>query len=277
MPVVKIESNSGMAILLKMGVPATQLGALKTHQITVELGVKSLTFLSPKGTPMATATLPALVSSVLKGTLSMVDLQKCKMTVQASVESVISACNAGENIKQAVPVPQILAAQEESPNFVEATPYTDAVKQKAVKSKVPAGVLKTEAEVADAAGYKNTKPVILANAMGLYQPVTGTSDGSVYRVIAISKCGDHKIAARLKGGALSIRLETTNPGALSPVVSHLSEMGFSYKSGAHPYWSMHTNTGSNVGLMKRIVGSVLGGMPFPLKTAMPDMKELISE
>lgn len=104
--------------------------------------------------------------------------------------------------------------------------------------------------------------VSLAEATRLYQPVNGSSSGSVYYTAALFK--DMKLAARLKGQTLSVRVE----GAVEKHKHLLIAAGLGLKS---DYASEHFACGNTL-LAQRTLGAIISALSEagPL-TPMPNM------
>jgi len=107
--------------------------------------------------------------------------------------------------------------------------------------------------------------VSLKKANYLYQPVTGTSDHSRYFLIAKAK--NVRVAARIKGHKLSLRVESPN---LEKYTAQLSGAGLDLM-GTHA--SIHLGVG-NLKMAKRTVGALLLDMGFDWDTKMPDIKQI---
>lgn len=112
-------------------------------------------------------------------------------------------------------------------------------------------------------------PVKLLQATKLYQPVHGTSSGSRYFVVALSK--DLKIAARFKGEDLSMRVE----GNISKSKDILVENGFNIGAD-ETYASMHLKCPTQI-LAKRVIGALLTGMDMELQSELPKFVALIGK
>lgn len=110
-------------------------------------------------------------------------------------------------------------------------------------------------------------PVPLLQATHLYQPVKGTGTNSVYHVIGISK--DLKIAARLKGNTVSVRVE----GAVQTYKDDLDAVGFGMGNLSSGYVSMHLSVPDN-GVARKSIGAVLAGLAQDMMTVMPNIKIL---
>lgn len=101
-------------------------------------------------------------------------------------------------------------------------------------------------------------PVNLSAATKLHQPVTGTSGGSIYHVIALGD--DAKVAARIKGTSVAIRvLPGTDKGRAACNLA-----GLDSKTGGH--WSIHLHPDTQL-LVKKCIGAVLFAMGLDLTTS----------
>lgn len=116
---------------------------------------------------------------------------------------------------------------------------------------------------------KTAKTVKLSEATHMYQPVQGTSKNSRYFVVGISS--EIKVAARLKGNAVSIRLEGP---ALSKASFKTALEVAGINGGTNGvYASMHIDTPDTVTATKA-VGSVLSALPVEWQTPMPSVGHL---
>lgn len=117
-------------------------------------------------------------------------------------------------------------------------------------------------------GIMKQQPIKLRDALVLYQPVLGSSQGSIYFVVALFT--DLKIAVRLKDNQISIRVE----GNELPVIKDdLILVGFDMKG---DYGSLHVNAPSSLDAGK-IMGAVLCGIGKRCKTNIPDINKLIGK
>lgn len=121
--------------------------------------------------------------------------------------------------------------------------------------------------------WKKTGMVHLKDATEMYQQVHSTSAGSVYVVVALND--NVRIAARIKGGSLSLRVE----GDFSEKVKKaLAAQGIQMKgkvkdgAGAWEYASGHFECG-NVP-PDRVVGAILVASGLPFDSPIPDMKKV---
>jgi hypothetical protein len=110
--------------------------------------------------------------------------------------------------------------------------------------------------------------VPLKDAEALYQPVTGTSNGSRYFVIGMSGPGPKqvKVAMRRNGSTCSVRIEGND---LPGVMSAIKQGGFltDQKNG---YASVHLDGAGTVFDMRRVLGAVLATMAPQIVTPLPD-------
>jgi hypothetical protein len=119
--------------------------------------------------------------------------------------------------------------------------------------------------VFDLHAIKTAFPVKLRDADKMYQPVRGTSVGSRYYMVGANK--DIRVAARLQGGSLSVRIE--GPG-LAKHQNAISEAGITINAGKD-YASVHLNVGGDMVLASKTLGAVLMGLGVTLDTPMPNL------
>lgn len=123
------------------------------------------------------------------------------------------------------------------------------------------GVIKT-----NVTKFSNSGAVALNKASTIYAPVTGTSVGSVYFVLALFD--GLSLAAKVQGSKLSIRVEGP---LLSKYATALSEVGVVVKAG---YASSHYNVASP-GLMVRSLSAIIGSIGFANMRCMADIHAFI--
>lgn len=110
-------------------------------------------------------------------------------------------------------------------------------------------------------------PVKLKDAKYLYQKVTGTSDGSVYRVIALTN--EFAIAARIHESTVSIRLESK--GTLDKKIeTKFKSLGLQIKNG---YMSGHFTCTKCT--PKRLIGAILVDSEIEFLTPIPTIADNI--
>ena len=111
--------------------------------------------------------------------------------------------------------------------------------------------------------------VPLSAAVAVEQPVSGTSSGSVYYVVAV--LDGLALAMRSKSGRLSLRAEGVS---LSSYEHKLKSLGFNVKPGK--YASVHFDV-PEVELVYKTVGAVIGGLGFSKVKAMADVTKLVGK
>lgn len=254
MAVTKVKTNSGMVILTKLGVSASLIQSLAVHDIQILSGVSDLGFY--KGVnKIASCSLPVTLSLIMKGNATMAQLAESKKIVESAFATVVSAAEANMLAQKSVPLPS-------------SEPITLEPAEAMVETSVESSMATDSFTAITGKNWKNMPVVDLVQAGVMYQRVKGSSVGSIYRVVAISKDGQHKVAARIEHTKLSVRLESKNPSALNP--TELTELGLTKKG---DYWSCHVNMATKE-LQKRVLGSILMGLPFPSMTVLPDMEVL---
>ena len=111
----------------------------------------------------------------------------------------------------------------------------------------------------------------LKEATALYQRVHGTSGGSVYVAIAISE--NLRVAARIKGPKLSVRVE----GVFSAQAKEaLASQGIQFKGAAEASGYDYASGHYDCGLVppERVVGAILFGCGLPFDTPIPNMQKV---
>jgi hypothetical protein len=108
------------------------------------------------------------------------------------------------------------------------------------------------------------KPQRLVDATVLNEIVLGTTEGNLYRTVAL---GDLKVAVRPNSAGVAIRIEGN---FTEQVVKRLQAMGFSKKP---DYMSMHCQL--NAGMpASRVVGAVLWSMEVPFTQMITNGKDI---
>jgi len=121
-------------------------------------------------------------------------------------------------------------------------------------------------EMCTEAQMKSLPPIKLASATMMYQPVQGTSKNSRYFLVGANK--NIRIAARMKGSALSIRFEGEG---LQKLAANLNEVGI--QSLSKEYASIHLTISDPV-LAAKALGAVLLGLRIDLDTPAPNLNRL---
>lgn len=113
---------------------------------------------------------------------------------------------------------------------------------------------------------KTMKPVSLVLADKMYQPVIGTSSPEPYYVVALRD--DLKVAARLKGGSLSVRIEGTG---FSKYTALLKDAELQVHGMSHA--SLHLDT-KGAKMAARALGAVLCSLNINFDTPAPVLKNI---
>lgn len=193
--------------------------------LVTEVGVNTVT-VGFQGL-VRTVMLPTTVTALLKGTAS-------HNQVLASVQEVMQAIQEVSGVESTTNIP------DDEPAKTAVTPEPLEVCQPTIEE------------------IMSMKPVSLDTATLLYQPVSGTSSGSVYFVVGIA--ADLKMAARVSDTMISVRVLCTS----DPVIKDLDSLGVSMKKG---YLSGHFNCNNTT--PRRMLGAILLSLPVEWETAMP--------
>ena len=110
----------------------------------------------------------------------------------------------------------------------------------------------------------------LREAKKMYQPVHGSSTGSRYFMVAGN--ADLRIAARFKGGTLSVRIEGDG---WAKHAQSMATCGFD-THGDKSYASVHLAVGGDLVLANKTLGALIMGLGIPMETPYPNLS-LIKE
>lgn len=135
-----------------------------------------------------------------------------------------------------------------------------------VASEIAKSLQKTGWPTFDLSKIKTADLVKLRDATMMYQPVHGSSAGSRYFMIAGNQT--LRVAARLKGGTLSIRIEGSN---ITDFKKQIEAVGFSKMSKSEQYASVHLDVGGDKILANKTLGAFLVGLGVSLDTPIPDL------
>lgn len=238
---------SGTGILKQLGVEQKYLNLVENAKLTISHSGSKFMFLLPSGQPVAQVPVTGQAITLLqKGILAAASKESIKYLVQMALgkaaknfsdENVLYE-NPASKIASLVPGPlQIQGAQD----GLMMSPYESAA---AIKKLLETDVVTTADGSHTSTSLKEPSTgthVKLCDAKKVLQHVLGTSAGSVYVCTAIFAALNVKIAARLKGSQLSIRVEG-NVTDVS-VQSKLSDFGLSIDS-SKKYASVHVEVPS---------------------------------
>lgn len=116
---------------------------------------------------------------------------------------------------------------------------------------------------------KSADLVPLRQATQMYQPVHGTSAGSRYFVVAAN--ADLRVAARLQGQTLSVRIEGKG---WDKYKEKMTAVGFSKVNANKQYASLHLDVGYDKVMASKTLGAVLMGLGIPMDTPLPDLQKV---
>lgn len=233
----------------------SNLDLLSVNKVKVQLGFKTLTFISEE-TDKTLFTLPLPVSSN--------ELMKpyapagMKKHLAEQVDSFIMG----------------LSDKKVAEAFVEAkleAPEWTAPKPSPLKKKIPPKA-PTPTPTLDGSldSLLGSTPVPLLQADKLYQPVKGTSDGSRYFMVA--RNDKFRVAVRVQGTSVSIRLE----GLLtSEQVTKASLLGIKKAKDGMGHLSGHYNCENTT--PQRLVGAVLSDLSAAFDTPIPNINYIINK
>jgi hypothetical protein len=120
----------------------------------------------------------------------------------------------------------------------------------------------------DLVKMKTAPPVKLRDATMMYQPVSGSSPGSRYFVIAAGK--GLRIGARYAQDSLSVRVEGK---AFADYATKLTACGFTNVNANQAYASMHLTVPDGL-LARKALGAILMGLGVALDTPLPSLEAL---
>lgn len=234
----------------KLGLPSfiSNLGLVSEYGVfNMSGGELKITLTSvvmkQNGNHVKTVSFPmGLISSIVKGTASETDL----MVMKKAVEELIAGHGPINEVH-----PYLVVNHENEAAAIMAQKAADQIDQDVLNS-----VKADYGKPVDIDAYNVLKmaPVALASAQHLYQPVTATSENSVYHVCYIDLDKAIKVAARVKGKYLSFRAEGHG---LSHCKEALKDAGFSMKHYDKGYVSIHLQVNNDVILTEKTYGAVM--------------------
>jgi len=296
---IQVKSNlNGVAALKKLGIDPAWCDSLMSMGITVKLTAKAFSFMKADGSagidvPVTLGQLQMLNA----GTLAVTEkwkLQKSVSDAIAAFAPAITVTSPLMNMPQGGPVQlkettsadlvkgiaDKLGAHAKNYGASEQTVagLTKQVQVPPMKSAIDPGSDKGSVTVGHTPATKGwanfpkaklhtADPVKLRDATQMYQPVYGTSSGSRYFMVAAN--ADMRVAARLDGGTLSVRIEGPN---WSKHASSIAECGFTNVDKTKDYASLHLNVGSEPVVARKTLGAILTGLGVELDTPIPDLK-----
>lgn len=257
---IKFKAVDTDTILLGLGVLPPTLQKLKSIGTEVTLTNVSpavLTF-RYKGELAGTVNLGTVkLAAIYAGTLH----EGTKKSIKLHLDKVIGVILAADGGVKSTKTDLMAEDKQESKSVLDVAPPVQVIStQKAAPvawSDFPAAT-------------KKTAPCVkLRDATHMYQPVLGTSEGSRYYMIGAND--DIRIAVRIKGGSLSIRIEGPN---WTKYKAKISSVGFNKVDQKNDYASMHLSLDADPILMGKTIGAVLLGLGVPFETPIPDIAKI---
>ena len=251
-----IKSMNALGALKKLGLPQELMDGLQKYPIEVTLSATKFNFVVPgKDGDKKGYTVPVTLDQLQKlnaGTLQPAEKKALVTALALCIHTILKWVDA-EGV-QPVTAPE-LPNDELKAGILDKLPPL-----KPAESKEEPGW-----KVFDLSKLTTATPVKLRDATMLYQPVMGTSGGSRYFLVAANK--DVRVAARIKGMALSVRIEGPN---WQKYVSNMKSCGIDKI--AKDYASIHLEAGSDYVMASKTLGSILMGLGIPFDTPIPDLK-----
>ena len=247
--------------LTHIGVKSEFLLALKT--LGGKLTLVSNTFKLTSSKYGLIGVLPHSTSSLLKMDKAGPSVEEARLLIENAIYKFVQSVDP-HGVKVVLPLPKAAKSVLADVTVKPSAPKVQSVAaQAAVKPPLgPAPAFTQKPVPLPMGGIEK-----LADAGKMYQPVRGTSSGSVYSVVALSD--SMKVAVRVGAEKVSIRVEgpcTTQPSAVKKLV----EMGFAESKGTH--FSMHLSCG-NVPV-ERVIGAVLAGIGAEFVTPVPTLAKV---
>lgn len=263
---VSVKMTNGIAALKKLGLDESFLKALEAS-VDVKLTAAAFEFkVNGKPAGVAPVTLDQLMA-LNAGSLPNAEKEKLKHKVKAVAASAL-ALSIDVGIQQIKESDLTVMAVD----LAQKHPDAPVVKAKGALGKLPILKKPQPEKVAsawplfDLKSLKTAPMVKLRDATMMYQPVFGTSKGSRYFLVGANS--EVKIAARLSGSSLSVRIE--GPG-WKKYKGNVELAGFSTVSSEKDYASVHLDVGNDKVMAAKTLGAVIMGLGLKLETPIPDL------
>lgn len=257
---ITFKEMSAWTILEKLGFYPDVCEKLKSLGYSVTLGTGGLIITATGGFIVGSAAIsPTKLSLLKQGTL-----QEGSKTLIANQIIAALKKHAPKEFGQWVVTPELEPASKPK-SILDIVPPINKDPEPPAE---PAPKAQAWAEFPEAQ-MKTASLVKLRDATMMYQPVRGTSNSSRYYVIGANK--DLRIAARLQGDALSVRVEGPGWGKYKGA---LTLAGFQKVEDSNQYASLHLNVGQNAVLAAKTLGAILMGLGVKLETPLPELSKL---
>jgi hypothetical protein len=254
---VSIKSLNGLGAIAKLGIDQKLLGWLSEGHYEIKLTSKEFAFFPAGSADLPpVATVPVTLDLLQKpngGTLPEKDKIGLAMTMTSTLEKLQSIADSGTMQK-------LKAQVEAQKQPIKAT--IGAAQPAFTPAPLPSGW-----PVFDQKTMFSAPLTKLRDATLMYQPVSGTSGGSRYFMVAANQ--DLQIGARWHGGTLSVRIEGSG---WKKHVSGIKAVGFEKIEG--DYASLHLNVGADALLANKTFGAILLGLGIPIETPLPNLAKI---
>lgn len=249
---VTLKNAPSFAILTKLGIPDSVQNQAKDYGIAIVQQSPGTYHVKADGKDIGSVSVKSQALTMLMANMMgpsskealknqfLFLINKAMTTVQAHMEAT-------------VPVPEPVPTPAPTVNNPDSVVGSAGIVDK-LKAAKAAGLAIKNPEAKDVFGSMSPKqimakePILLKDAVALYQPVFATSGGSVY--ITMIMVEGLNVAARWKSSKLSLRAEGKELGGF---MMTLNDLGFGSSSGNNgPYASVHFNVGDMNGVVKTI-------------------------
>jgi len=284
MAVVLKHAMHALAAIKKIGVPQAQYDWLAQSPIEVKLTSDKFVFLLPNpdnaDKPLWSWEVPITLTQLQalhKGHLAHKDKWQLSTKLSQAIWHADTDWKVAEPVGEPNPKVDLAETLKDAgynPANADAVQASGELGKLGKLPPLDPGILQAGAMKPDLGGWgtfdlsqlKVATPAKLRHATMMYQPVSGTSPGSRYFVVALNK--DIRVAARLQGKGLSIRVEGPDFGNYKAA---LSACGFKVIE-AYGYASMHLTVEDS--LAARTVGAVLMALGVEFDTPLPNIKHI---
>jgi hypothetical protein len=244
----KSDKDYGFSLLPLFGVSSSLISDAKKAGVSVEQHSPGTFLIQLNGTTYGSVSVKGTAISLAKSkTLGPASKEALKFQFEGGIKKALAAANSVnvEVVEDTWPTPPIKAAVQQS--------NTSPVWKDAFKP-TPIGK------------FDKSNPEELLVATKLYQPIKGTTSGSVYFLLSIFK--GLNIAARIQGSKLSIRAEGASLGTYK---SALEDLGMEMKGGyASAHYEAHGES-----LMIKTLGALIGRVGYENALSLPDLKKFV--
>jgi len=244
---IKMGNSETLKTLASLGIPEHAAKHVLDSGVDCTITSTSIAFSHNNGLYEKAVFQPGILTLAKKGALKKNSLEHLQHMVQTTFKKVEEKMGAPE-------VPGPGSGDDEIANVFK-EPLIKSSQKKHAPAPAANSISDTEIKK-----MMSSSKLPLTEAEHMYQPISGTNSESKYFLIARSH--DLKVAARVKNGKLSIRIE----GDVQNYKDELATLGISMASDAHA--SMHLEVG-NQDMARRTIGSVLFGLNMNWETPAP--------